>query len=39
MRDLLDVARRSGPSRVAPSGLTTRPDEGVYQGRCTFIPI
>lgn len=39
MRDLLDVNRHPGHSRVAPSGLTTMPDDGFYQGRGTFIPI
>jgi hypothetical protein len=39
MRDLLDVNRRPRRSRVAPPGLMTRPDDSVYQGRRTFIPI
>ncbi|WP_236001940.1 DUF4148 domain-containing protein [Paraburkholderia elongata] len=36
---MLDVKWRPGRSRVAPSDLTTWPDDGVYQGRRTFIPI
>ncbi|NPT46420.1 hypothetical protein GNZ12_34895 [Paraburkholderia sp. 1N] len=38
MRDLLDVARRPGRSRVAPSDWTTRPNDSVYQVGRTFIP-
>ena len=39
-RDLLNnVNRPPGRSRIAPSGVTTRPDDSVYQVGRTFIPI
>jgi hypothetical protein len=39
MRNRLDINRRPGHSRLAPSGLTTRPNDGDYQRHRTFIPI